>query len=158
MVITAMGSYATGGIELFPNAEIYMSQTGWLDFVGKAHPAQFHRNVIFTDATLTYLYTRAWERLHLVCDEEILPGFKMFWVGAHHRGSMAVSMNTAKGRAVISDSIFRYGNYEDGIPIGAIENLFEFEESLARLRQEADIIVPAHDSKVFEEHPGGVIA
>ena len=51
-------------------------------------------------------------------EEEVLPGIKMFWVGCHHRGSMAVSIQTAMGKVVISDSIFRYDNFDKAIPIG----------------------------------------
>ena len=159
VLITSMATYATGGIELFPNADIYMSRTGWVDFFAPEHKPLFHREVILTDATMTYLYTKAWDRIHLVGDEEeILPGIKMFWVGAHHRGSMAVSIPTAKGKVVISDSIFRYENFDPGIPIGAIENLFEFQDALERIKKEADIIIPAHDNEVLRKYPEGIIA
>lgn len=159
ILITSMASYATGNIELFPNAEIYMSRTGWIDFLAPRRQPMFDREVIFTDATMTYLYTKAWNRIHLVGDEEeILPGIKMFWVGSHHRGSMAVSIETAKGTVVISDSIFRYENFDRGIPIGAIENLFEFQDALDRIKKEADIVIPAHDNEVLRRYPNGVIA
>ena len=159
VLITAMASYATGGIELFPDAEVYMSRTGWIDFLAPVRPPLCHREVVFTDATMAYLYTRAWDRIHLVGDEEdILPGVKMFWVGAHHRGSMAVSIQTAKGKVVISDSIFRYENFDPGTPIGAIESLTEFQDALERIRAEADIVIPAHDNDVLQRHPGGMIA
>ena len=159
ILITAMASYATGGIELFPNADIYMSRTGWVDFLAPQRPAMCHRESVFTDATVTYLYTKAWDRIYLVADEqEICPGIGMFWVGAHHRGSMAASIQTAKGKVVISDSIFRYENFDPGIPIGAIENLFEFQDALERIRKEADIVIPAHDNDVLSRYPDGVIA
>jgi len=159
ILITTLGTYATGGIELFPNAEIYMSRTGWIDFLAPQRQPMFHREVIFTDATMTYLYTKAWNRIHLVGDkEDILPGVKMFWVGSHHRGSMAVSIETAKGKVVISDSIFRYENFHLGIPIGVIENLFEFQDALDRIRKEADIVIPTHDNEVLRRYPDGVIA
>ena len=59
---------------------------------------------------------------------------------------------------VISDSIFRYENFDPGTPIGAIENLFEFQDALARIRKEADIVIPAHDNDVLSRYPDGVIA
>ena len=82
----------------------------------------------------------------------------MFWVGAHHRGSMALSIQTAKGKVVLSDSIFRYENFEEGIPIGVVENIFEWQDALNRVREEADIVVPMHDNGVLVRHPGGIIA
>ena len=155
----SMQAYATGNIELFPNAEIYTSRLGWIDFLAPERPSGLHREVVFTDATITYLLTEAFDRLHLVGnEEEVLPGIKMFWVGAHHRGSMALSIQTAKGKVVLSDSIFRYENFEEGIPIGVVESIFEWQDALTRVREEADIVVPMHDNGVLVRHPGGIIA
>jgi glyoxylase-like metal-dependent hydrolase (beta-lactamase superfamily II) len=159
VLIISMGAYATGNMELFPNAEYYMSRTGWIDFMAPEHPPAFDREVIFTDDTLVYLLTKAWERVHLVGDEEeILPGIKMFWVGCHHRGSMAVSISTTKGTIIISDSIFMYENFEPGIPIGVLENVFECQDALAYIRKEADIVIPIHDPDVLLRYPDGIIA
>jgi glyoxylase-like metal-dependent hydrolase (beta-lactamase superfamily II) len=159
ILITAMGAYATGNLESFPAADIYMSRTGWVDFVAPTRPLNVNRKTIFTDSTITHLLTKVWSRVHLVGDEEeVLPGIKMFWVGCHHRGSMAVSIQTAKGKVVISDSIFMYENFEPGIPIGVVENIFECQDALERIRKEADIVIPAHDPEVLARYPDGIIA
>ena len=98
ILVNSIGSYATGGIHLFPNADVYMSRLGWIDFIAPERPPAYKRQVIFPDSTLTYLVTEGWSRLHLVGDEEeVLPGISMFWVGCHHRGSMAISIQTNKG-------------------------------------------------------------
>jgi hypothetical protein len=34
----------------------------------------------------------------------------MFWVGVHHRSSMAIAVPTRQGRVIISDSFLKYGN------------------------------------------------
>jgi glyoxylase-like metal-dependent hydrolase (beta-lactamase superfamily II) len=159
ILVTAMGAYATGNLELFPAADIYMSRTGWVDFMAPPRRPSVNRETIFTDATITTLLTQAWPRVHLVGDEEeVLPGIKMFWVGCHHRGSMAVSIPTVKGKVVISDSIFMYENFEPGVPIGVVENIFECHDALERIRKEADIVIPGHDPEVLVRYPGGIIA
>lgn len=159
ILIIAAGSYATGNIEKFPSAEVYLSRTGWVDFMAPERPLPFDPEVILTDATASYLVTKGRERLHLVdAEEEVLPGVKMFWVGCHHRGSMAVSISTAKGKVVISDSIFRYDNFEKGIPIGVLESMSECQDALERVRREADIVIPVHDKEVLNRYPDGVIA
>jgi len=159
VLIISMGAYATGNIELFRNAQIYLSRTGWVDFLAPKRPSLVARGGVFTPSTLTYLITEAWERLHLVGnEEEVLEGIKMFWVGCHHRGSMAVSIQTAKGRVVLSDSIFRYENFEQSVPIGVLENLFEFYDALDRVRKEADIVIPTHDNRLYVRFPNGIIA
>jgi glyoxylase-like metal-dependent hydrolase (beta-lactamase superfamily II) len=136
-----------------------MSRTGWLDFMAPERPTSLNREVMLTDATLVYLVTRGWSRLHLVgSEEEVLPGITMFWVGCHHRGSMAISIQTAKGKVVISDSIFKYENFDPGTPIGVLENLFECQDAAERIRKVSDIIFPTHDSRALDRHPGGIIA
>ena len=159
ILINSIGSYATGNIELFPNADVYMSRQGWIDFIAPERPPGYKRQVIFSDSTLTYLVTNGWSHLHLVGEEEeVLPGIKMFWVGCHHRGSMALSIQTKKGKVVISNSIFKYENFDPGIPIGVLENLFECQDALERIREEADIVIPMYDNRVLERHPDGIIA
>lgn len=159
VLIISMGAYATGSLEVFRNAQIYLSHTGWIDFWAPKRPSLLARGGVFTPATLTYLTNDAWERLHLVRnEEEVLEGIKMFWVGCHHRGSMAVSIQTAKGRIVLSDSIFRYENFEKDLPIGVLESLFECQDALVRIRKEADIVIPTHDNEILARFPGGVIA
>ncbi len=159
LLIISLGAYATGNIELFPGADVYLSRTGWIDFLAPERPLPFDPEVVLTDATLTYLVTAGRERLRLVDDEEeVLPGIRMFWVGCHHRGSMAVSIQTALGKVVISDSIFRYDNFDKGIPIGVFENIFECQDALERIRREADVVIPAHDNDVLNRYPAGIIA
>ena len=159
VLIISMGAYATGNIELFPNADVHMSRTGWIDFMAPERRGQYEREVIFTDATLTYLVTQGWSNVHLVGDEEqVLPGIEMFWVGCHHRGSMAVSIQTKKGNVVISDSIPKYENFDPGIPMGVLENMFECEDALERIRRKADVIVPRGDSRVLDRYPDGILA
>ena len=158
VLINSMGAYATGNIELFRNAEIYMSRTGWIDFMAPERPSVVAREVIFTDATLAWLVTDGWERVQLLDEGEVIPGIGMFWVGGHHRGSMAVSVRTARGKVVIADMIFVYENIDPGIPIGAVENIFECRDALARIRREADLVIPMHDNDVFQRYPGGIIA
>jgi glyoxylase-like metal-dependent hydrolase (beta-lactamase superfamily II) len=159
VLIISMGAYATGSLELFRNAQIYLSRAGWIDFLAPQRPSLVARGGVFTDSTLTYLITEGWERLHLVGnEEELFEGIKMFWAGCHHRGSMAVSIQTAKGKVVISDSIFRFENFEKSIPIGVLENLFEFYDALDRIRKEADIVIPTHDNELLVRFPNGIIA
>ena len=159
VLINSLGAYATGNIELFPNADVYMSRLGWTDFIAPDRPPAYRRQVIFPDATLGYLVTKGWRHVHLVGEEEeVLPGITMFWVGCHHRGSMAVSIQTKNGKVVISNSILKYENFDPGIPIGVLENIFECQDALDRIRQEADVVIPMCDSRVLERFRDGIIA
>ncbi len=43
ILLISMGSYSTGNIELFPQAELYMSRLGWTDFVAPERPLAYAR-------------------------------------------------------------------------------------------------------------------
>jgi hypothetical protein len=70
---------------------------------------------------------------------------------------MAIAIPTKKGRVIISDSFFKYGNIEKDLILGANESVEECRRSYARIRREADITVPLYDPEVLERFPGGVI-
>jgi glyoxylase-like metal-dependent hydrolase (beta-lactamase superfamily II) len=160
LIITPLQAYATGNIPLFPNATICLSKRGWIeDF----HAPRFHLHVprdlrIPTDV-LIHLVCDAWERVQLLEDEEeILPGIQTFWVGAHHRSSIAVRIATSAGAVVVSDCCFKYPNVENNIPLGVQESLEECLKAYDRIRKEADIVVPLYDPEVLERYPGGLVA
>jgi hypothetical protein len=75
---------------------------------------------------LAYLTTTALDRVRLVDGEaEAAPGVRAFQAGCRHRHSMAIAIETAKGSAVIADSIFCHNNVGKEIPLGILESLFE---------------------------------
>ena len=106
---------------------------------------------------MTYLQGKGKPKLHLVEDEEILPGLRFWWTGAHHRGSMAVSVQTKKGLVNFGDMAFVYENLEEKRPIGVLESMKEWLDSYPRLMS-ADIVVPIHDPRVLDRYPDGLIA
>lgn len=108
---------------------------------------------------LRYLVIDAWERVHLLDDEDdIAPGLRAWWAGTHHRASMAVEVDTDRGVVVASDAFFYYANVEDGRMLGITENMYEGLATYERARNAADHIVPLYDPRVFDRYPGGVIA
>jgi len=85
-------------------------------------------------------------KLHLVEDEEVLPGFESFWVGGHTPGSMAYRINTAKGWAVCTgDTISLIENMKR--PVGVYSDLDEVKAAMKKVREKADIVLPSHDPK-----------
>jgi len=117
------------------------------------------RPLCIPDHTLRHLVTDAWPRVRLLEDEDtILPGIRTFFAGVHHRSSMAVAIETAKGTAIYSDCCFKFRNVEENIPIGYVENIEEAYLSYARIRREAKLLIPAFDPGVFERYPAGRVA
>ncbi len=158
--ITPLTAYADANIPLFSNArKIFISRRGWIeDFFAPHRQPTAPRDHFIPEEVVIYLTTRALDRVHLVGDEEeVLPGIRMFWVGAHHRSSMAVSIPTPKGRVVVTDCFFKYGNLEKNHPLGVNESLEECYAGFERIRKEGDFTLPLYDPEVLERFPGGVI-
>jgi glyoxylase-like metal-dependent hydrolase (beta-lactamase superfamily II) len=160
VLITPFVSYANANVALFRCTEkIFISRRGWIeDIFAPQIPSHAPREVLVPDDVLIYLTTEAFDRVHLVDDEEeVLPGIRMFWVGVHHRSSMAISVPTKEGRVIISDCFFKYDNIEKDHPLGIQESMEECRRSYARIRREADVFVPLYDPEVLRRFPGGVI-
>lgn len=150
IVITPFQAYAIGQIDHFPNATIHLSRRGWIDFHApkrRNHPHDIRYQCIPEDI-LKYLVVDAWDRVHLLDDEDIIsPGVNVFWTGGHHRSSVAVCVETQKGLAILSDAMFYLENITDMIPIGISESLEESLTAYERIRKEAAFILPLYDPR-----------
>jgi hypothetical protein len=160
VLVTPLQTYATANIHLFQNAEICISRKGWIeDFQAPYYHLHVPRHLRIPPEVNHYLQNEGWEKVRLLPDEaDILPGLRAFWAGVHHRSSLAVSMDTSKGRVVITDSFFKYRNLEQGQYLGVMESMMEADATWARIRKEADITASIYDPEVFVRHPGGVVA
>jgi glyoxylase-like metal-dependent hydrolase (beta-lactamase superfamily II) len=160
VIVTPLQAYATSNIHLFQNAKIHISRKGWIeDFQAPYYHLHVPRHLRIPSEVNNYLQNEGWERLQLLPDEaEILPGLSTFWAGVHHRSSLAVSIDTSKGKIVITDSFFKYGNIEQGRYLGVMESMMEADATWARIRQEAKIVASIYDPEVFVRHSGGVLA
>lgn len=158
ILLTPLELYTTGTLHKFTKAQICMTKRGWIHFhVTHDHPHD-SRWRSFPKETLVNLITDDWDRVRLLDDEdEIAPGLRSWWSGAHHRESMVVEVDTATGIVAISDSFFYYENVEDGMLLGLCENMYEALACNDRVLKTAQHIVPIHDPKVFERYRDGVI-
>ncbi len=160
VLITPLTAYATGGLDHFDKATIWMSKRGWLDFHGPdPEIPQLPRHIIFPPHVLQYLTGAGADKINLLPDEqtEFIPGIRGWFCGGHHRSSMAFLIETAKGTVGITDAIFKYKNIEENIPLGLSESLEEHYRLYALMKREADIILPLYDPLGVERHKGGVI-
>ena len=159
LVLSCLGPYSTGRMELFPDCPIHIGRTEWIDY--HAPPVNFPpqpRDTIIPPKTLSRLVLEDWPRVHLLEDEdEICPGIRVFRTGGHHRGSLAVAIHTREGTLIYADTLFTYENYEENIPIGFFRNQDEFHAAVRRIRREADVVVPFFDPVAFERYPDGVV-
>jgi hypothetical protein len=160
VILTPLQQYTLGGIRLFPSARICISRHGWREFHAPRFPVSHAaRRGAIPDDILTHLCTEAWDRVCLLDDtDEVAPGITTFRTGVHHPESLAVRVQTAKGSVVLTDSLFYYENLEQQRILGIAENHEEFHEACHRIRREADLVIPLYDPRVFDRHPGGVVA
>lgn len=160
VIVTPLQAYATANIHLFRNATIAISRRGWIeDFQAPYYHLHVPRHLRIPPEVNSYLQNEGWEKVKLLADEEeILPGIRAFWAGVHHRSSIAISIETERGKVVISDCFFKYGNIEAGKYLGVMESMIEADATWARIRKEADVFASIYDPEVFKRHPGGVLA
>jgi hypothetical protein len=159
VIVTPFQPYAIGNLLRLERARYWLSKRGWLDFHAprwRDHPHDY-RPFVIPEAILTHLVTDRWSQVRLLEDEdEILAEVSVFWVGAHHRSSVAVKVNTSEGTVVASDCFFRRENVTDNRPLGINESLEETLAAYDRIRREADVLVPLYDGGVFDRHPKGI--
>lgn len=159
VVVTPFQLYATAGIPRFTRARIHLSRRGWTHFHTTHDHPHDDRWTSFSPEVLVHLVTDAWDRVHLLDDEdEVVPGVRTWFSGAHHRASVAVEVDSTAGTVVLSDSFFHYANVEDDRLLGINENMYEALATGERARRVADHLVPLYDPAVFDRYPDGVVA
>jgi hypothetical protein len=159
VVITPLVAYTLGNLRLFPNAEYVISRRGWVeDVFAPPYPTHVPREIFLPDDVMSYLLFEARDRVRLVGPEEqIVPGLRTWEAGVHHRSSLAVCFDTTAGSVVATDAAFSYRNVEDNVYLGIGESYAEAMATYARLRAEADVVVPLYEPRLLEGHPDGRI-
>jgi glyoxylase-like metal-dependent hydrolase (beta-lactamase superfamily II) len=148
----------SSNVKLFPNANVVVSEKGWVKTLTRQYP-QMVSHPVFPRDVIGYLAGEARDRLILAAeDEEIVPGISVFYTGGHTMCGQAVRVETPEGTAVLTgDVAFLYGNVEQNHPVGLAVSIEECYVAMERFREGADILVPAHDPEILERYPDGVI-
>lgn len=158
VILTHLHYDHCSNVQLFPNAKIIVNRQGWLKLQGCRIPEMLPHPVFPRDV-LGFLAGEGRDRLVLADeDEEVMPGIRCFYTGGHTLDSQAVKVDTLAGTTILAgDVAFLYGNIEQNHPVGLITSVEECYTAMARIRREADLIVPAHDPLILERYPQGVI-
>jgi glyoxylase-like metal-dependent hydrolase (beta-lactamase superfamily II) len=85
---------------------------------------------------------------------EIVPGIGVHKVGGHTAGMQIVTVDHAKGQAVVaSDASHYYRNFEKRIPFNTLHDLPGMYRAFERIRELAtseELVIPGHDPLVLE--------
>lgn len=134
------------GYPWFPNAVFVVNDRG------------FRKGLLGVDPDVMRSLAARWPKsLHMVENEEVVPGVETAWIGGHSTCSQAIVVQTKIGRVVLcGDAAYTYANIEQDIGIGWIAP-GEAQAALDRLRKAGDVLIPGHDPMILERYPGGVI-
>ena len=171
VVVTPMMAYSAAHLTAFPEAVYWLSKKGFVNRVipdkgvvkvrgGDAPPIANYRapiDIFIPPDQLHHLLYDAYHRVNFVDEAVIEPGLSIWWAGVHHKGSLAVEIDSTAGTVIASDAFFYYENVENNHYLGVGESYDQAMETYEKVRQRADHIIPMHDPKVLDRYPGGKI-
>jgi hypothetical protein len=159
IVLTPLQLYTVSNVPRFPNATVHVAKRGWIHFHTTHDHPHDDRDSSLPPEVLSYLVGEAWSRVCLLEDEdEIMEGVRTWWAGAHHRASLVVEVDTARGVVALSDAYFYLENVEKRHPIGITENMYEALACYDRVARSSQLVLPLYDPKNLKRFPGGLVS
>ena len=147
------------GIDLFPNAKIWIQKAEYDYYTGAAWQPGGKHGGIEPDDVLTLVRLNTQQKVNLIDgdDREIIDGIRVYTGGRHTFASQYVGVHTDNGTVVIaSDNMYLYENLEKHAPIAQTFDADSNIKAQDRMRQIAsrpDLIIPGHDPEVFVKFP-----
>jgi glyoxylase-like metal-dependent hydrolase (beta-lactamase superfamily II) len=144
-----------GNYALFPKATFYVQDAEMAFYTGRNASMPAFRHSIEADDVCALVRLNYERRLAFVDGaREIVPGIGVHKVGGHTAGMQIVTVDHAKGRAVVaSDASHYYRNFEERIPFNTLHDLPGVYGAFERIRELAgapELVVPGHDPLVLE--------
>jgi glyoxylase-like metal-dependent hydrolase (beta-lactamase superfamily II) len=148
-----------GGLELFPNARVWMQKAEYEYYTGEAWQARTTHGGIDQDDVLEIVKRNMAGKVTLLAgdDETSISGITFGVGGKHTWASQFVTAETRSGRVVIaSDNMYLYENLDEHKPIAqtldAISNL-RTQDRMRLLAATPRMLIPGHDAAVFDRFP-----
>ncbi len=159
LIITHMHWDHAGGVDLFPNAQIWIQQDEYAYYTGEAWREGGSHGGIDAEDVLSLVKANTEGRVHLVKgdDQEAIDGIRFYTGGRHTHASQYVAVSVKAGTTVIaSDNCYLYENLDKHVPIAqtldAASNL-RAQDRMKQLASSPRLIVPGHDPAVFTRFP-----
>lgn len=151
-----------GGIDLFPNAQVWIQKNDYDYFVGEAWQKDGNKGGYFNSVDARMLLERNLAgKLTLVDgdDKEIIPGIKVLTGSRHTFDSQSVVVKSESGNIILaSDNIMTYYNLEHLKPASESFTLdpAAYVKAMKRMKKltvEDKFIIPGHDDLLFSKFP-----
>jgi glyoxylase-like metal-dependent hydrolase (beta-lactamase superfamily II) len=162
VIVTHMHWDHVDGIDLFPNARIWIQKDELEYYAGEAWQSKDTHGGIDEDDVLTLVKMNTQGRVGLVQGDaqQIIPGITCYTGGKHTYQSQYVGVETAAGTVVLaSDNMYLYENLERHAPIAetvdAASNL-RAQDRMKQIAARPELIIPGHDPAVFTRFPNPV--
>jgi len=162
VVITHMHWDHADGMDLFPNARIWIQKDELEYYAGEAWQSKKTHGGIDEDDVLTLVKLNMQGRVGLVNGDaqEIIPGVTCYTGGKHTYQSQYVGVQTSAGTVVLaSDNMYLYENLERHVPIAATldaESNLRAQDRMKQIAARPGLIIPGHDPAVFAKFPNPV--
>ncbi|MGD0509102.1 MAG: N-acyl homoserine lactonase family protein, partial [Terriglobales bacterium] len=162
VIITHMHWDHADGMDLFPNARIWIQKDELQYYAGEAWQSKDTHGGIDEDDVLTLVKLNMQGRVGLLNGDtqEILPGITCYTGGKHTYQSQYVGVQTTAGTVVLaSDNMYLYENLDRHAPIAATLDAASNLRAQDRMKQIAarpGLIIPGHDPAVFAKFPNPV--
>ena len=159
VIITHMHWDHADGMDLFPNAKIWIQKDEYVYYTGLAWQSDGKHGGIEPDDVLTLVKLNMDHRVNLVDGDnvEIIDGIRVYTGGRHTFASQYAGVRTTSGTIVIaSDNMYLYENLEKHAPIAQTfdpDSNLKAQDRMKQLASRPDLIVPGHDPAVFIKFP-----
>ena len=146
-----------GGIDLFPNAMVWMQEQDFNYFVGTAWQNNIDSSGFNTKDVLKIKQKKLDKKLQLIKGDsvEIMPGIRVFTGSKHTYESQYVLVGTGNDKVILaSDNSWLYYNLVNLLPISLTFDTNAYLQNLKRMRamvKNVDLILPGHDPLVFSK-------
>jgi glyoxylase-like metal-dependent hydrolase (beta-lactamase superfamily II) len=159
LIISHMHWDHAGGIDLFPNARVWIQKDEYDYYAGEAWQTRSTHGGIDPDDVLELVKRNLAGRVTLVRgnDDTSVSGITFNTGGRHTWASQFVTVQTRKSTVVIaSDNMYLYENLAARKPIAQTldpaSNL-RAQDSMRSLATDLRLVVPGHDPAVFDRFP-----
>ncbi len=161
VIITHPHNDHIGGIDLFPDATVWIQKKDYEYFVGGAWQENGYARGFQKNDVRNLVEINLAGRLRLVDGDniEIIPGIKVFTGSKHtfENQYLLVNSNSATNRILVaSDAIWFYYNLDNLLPATLCMDPVAYVDAMRRMKTlvtDQDLVIPGHDDLVFSKFP-----